>query len=100
MADPKPKLEIRHEEAGGRGAFFHEQDGKRLAEMVYTRLDARTIDVEHTRVDDALRGTGAGRQLLDATVAWARAHGTKIVPTCAYAKAQFDKDPSLADVRA
>lgn len=54
--------------------------------------------IDHTEVKDALKGQGAGRKLLDAAVAWARESETKIIPVCSYAKAQFDKDASLADI--
>ena len=39
-----------------------------------------------------------GRELLGALVQWARATGTKVVPLCPFAKAQFDKDASIRDV--
>ena len=66
--------------------------------MAYRRKDPHLVVIVHTEVDDALRGQGVGRKLLDATVAWARETGTKIIPTCPYAKAQFDKDKSIRDV--
>ena len=91
--------EIEHEEADGRGAFFLEREGKRLAKMEYRRVTEALILVEHTHVNDELRGQGIARVLLDTAVAWARATGTKIQATCPYVSAQFAKDPSIADVR-
>ena len=54
--------------------------------------------IDHTDVDDSLRGEGVGRQLLNALVDWARSTGTKVLPLCPFAKAQFDKDPAIQDV--
>jgi predicted GNAT family acetyltransferase len=41
-----------------------------------------------------------GRKLLDAAVQWARQTQTKFMVTCAFANAQFAKDPSIRDVLA
>jgi predicted GNAT family acetyltransferase len=93
-------IAIEHEEADGRGAFFIARSGVRLAEMTYTRAGEDLVIVDHTEVHEALRGLGAGRKLLDALVAWARRTHTRVMATCPYAKAQFDKDPSIRDVLA
>ena len=89
---------VQREEAGHRGAFFMERDGTRLAEMTFTRSNASLVIIDHTEVSGALKGQGAGRQLLDALVAWARETQTKVIAVCPYAKAQFDKDPAIRDV--
>ena len=91
---------IAHEESGHRGAFFIEQDGKRLAEMTYSRVSAALIIIDHTEVDASLGGQGAGRSLLDAAVRWARETHTKVLATCPFASAQFARDPSIRDVLA
>jgi predicted GNAT family acetyltransferase len=93
-------LSIVHEESGHRGAFYYEQDGKRLAEMTYSRANASLVIIDHTEVDASLGGKGVGRQLLDAAVKWARETHTKVMATCPFAKAQFEKDPSIRDVLA
>ena len=74
-----------------------DRDGKRLAEMTYTVAGSRVI-IDHTTVDDALRGTGAGRKLVEAAVQWARAAKVKLLPLCPFAKSVFDKTPAYADV--
>ena len=89
---------IQHEEAASKGAFYIDKAGQRVAEMTYSRTNATMIIIDHTDVDDSLRGEGVGRQLLDALVDWARSTGTKVLPLCPFAKAQFDKDPAIRDV--
>lgn len=91
-------LPIEHHEANSTGAFFVQQNGERMAEMTYSRTNATLIIVDHTHVDERLKGQGVGRQLLDALVAWARETKTRVVALCPFAKAQFDKDPSIRDV--
>jgi len=90
---------VTHERKDHRGAFVIERDGKRLAEMTYTVAGSRVI-IDHTTVDDALRGTGAGKQLVEAAVQWARAEKVMLMPLCPFAKSVFDKSPAYADVLA
>ena len=88
---------ITHERSDHKGAFVMERDGKRLAEMTYSMAGIRAI-IDHTTVDDALRGTGAGKKLVEAAVQWARTEKLKILPLCPFAKSVFDKTPAYADV--
>jgi predicted GNAT family acetyltransferase len=92
------QLPVQHEVNGHRSAFFLEQGGARVAEMTMSRVNEHLVMIDHTEVSDTLRGQGAGRQLLDAAVAWARANQVKFVPVCPFARAQFDKDATLRDV--
>lgn len=88
---------IEHEEEGSKGAFFVQVEGRRVAEMTYSRTNAKLIIIDHTDVDDSLRGQGVGRKLLGALVGWTRRTGIKVIPVCPFAKAQFDKDASIRD---
>jgi hypothetical protein len=90
---------VGHHRTGHRGAFFIERDGRRLAEMTYTVAGSRVI-IDHTQVDDALRGTGAGRRLVEAAVAWARRENARLLPLCPFARSVFDKAPEWRDVLA
>lgn len=91
---------IQHQVSGSRGAFVIERDGRRIAEMTYSRTNPSLVVVDHTFVDPSLRGQGVARQLQDAMVAWARENDTKVVPVCSYVKVQFDRDASIRDVLA
>ena len=90
---------IQHERSGHRGAFFLERDGERLAQMTYTVAGTRVI-IDHTDVDDRLRGKGAGKQLVQSAVEWAREEKVKLMPLCPFAKSVFDKTPEYRDVLA
>jgi uncharacterized protein len=91
--------DIHYERKGNRGAWFIEREGKRLAQMTYSVAGSRVI-IDHTEVDDALRGTGAGRRLVQAAVEWARKEKQKLMPLCPFAKSVFDKTPEFSDVLA
>lgn len=91
--------EIRHQASGHRGAFVWIEDGRRLAEMTYTVAGSRVI-IDHTQMDEALRGKGVGAKLVHAAVEWARAGNTRLLPLCPFAKSVFDKTPEYSDVLA
>ena len=98
MSEP---LQIQRAEVGRGGAFFIEKDGKRIAEQVFTiRRPGQLVSIDHTEVDESLRGQGIARKLTLAAVDWARQSGVKLFPACPFAKVVFDRDPSLHDVLA
>jgi uncharacterized protein len=90
---------IEHQPAGHKGAFVWIENGERLAVMSYSIAGSRVI-IDHTDVDDRLRGQGAGKQLVKAAVEWARAGNRKLMPLCPFAKSVFDKTPDYSDVLA
>jgi predicted GNAT family acetyltransferase len=92
--------DVQHEDHGDRGSFYIEKDGARAGLMTYTHTGDHHITIDHTEVGDALRGTGAGKKMVQAAVAWARAEHLTITPRCPFARATFEKDPSLQDVLA
>lgn len=91
-------MEIRHEHSGNKGAFYIEQDGRRVAEMTYSQAGDTKIIIDHTGVGEELRGTGAGKKLVLAAVDWAREKGLHILPLCPFAKSVFDRTPEIRDV--
>jgi predicted GNAT family acetyltransferase len=90
---------ISHEGSGHRGAFAWHEGGKRLAAMTYTVAGSRVI-IDHTEMDEALRGSGVGKKLVHAAVEWARAENVRLLPLCPFAKSVFDKTPEYGDVLA
>ncbi|ALH94771.1 GNAT family N-acetyltransferase [Acinetobacter equi] len=93
-------MQIQYKEYENGGMFYIEQEQRNLAEITYQWKDDSTIIADHTRVDDALKGQGVARQLLDALVEFARKNKLKIVPLCSYVEVMFRRDQSLADVKA
>ena len=89
---------IQHRHKENKGMFFIEEDGAILAEMTYTNPDANHMIIEHTEVDDELKGQNVGYSLVTHAVEYARLHNQKIMPVCSFAKAVFDKKPDLRDV--
>lgn len=91
-------LEIKHQENGSKGDFFIGEDGHHLAEMTYSWAGEDKFIIDHTWVDDSLRGQNVGRQLVDRAVELARQKNVKILPLCPFAKSVFNKDEAIHDV--
>jgi len=88
---------IEHQEAAGRGEFYIERGGRRIAELTYSASGSDAV-VGHTWVDPPLRGGTLAPSLVKAAVEWARSSDRKIVPVCSYVRAVFVRSPQYADV--
>lgn len=73
-------------------------DNKLLAEVTFPEVDADTVDINHTFVDDSLRGQGIAGQLMEAAAAQLRSQNKKAVLTCSYAVKWFEKHPEYGDL--
>lgn len=93
-------MELHWEESDTKGRVYVGEPDNAVAEMTFSKAGDSLLIVDHTFVDESLRGQGAGAKLLGRVVQVARERGVNIVPLCPYAKARFDKDPSIRDVLA
>lgn len=91
-------MEVQQKDNGEKGAFFIEQEGTPLAEMTYVWAGKDRIIIDHTEVDDLLKGKGAGKQMVSKAVDFARKKGISIIPLCPFAKSVFDKTPEFRDI--
>jgi uncharacterized protein len=82
----------------GRGTFFIEEQGKRIAFMEIA-IANQALTVFHTEVDEKLSGQGIAGKLLEHMVNYARENKLKVIPLCPYVSAQFRRHPdTYADV--
>lgn len=91
-------MKIQRQQHGKRGAFFIEENGEWVAEMTYSREGARKIVIDHTEVDESLKGKGIGKYLVEAAVQYARKNNLLIKPTCPFVKSVLEKDEQYEDV--
>ena len=89
---------IEHSEGSGHGEFFIMREGKRIAELTYSRSGESAVVVGHTWVDPKHRGGTLAPSLVDAVVAWAREGNQKIVPACSYVRRVFSSSNKFDDV--
>lgn len=90
-------MDIKHLEMKDRGAFVIKRDHERIAELTYKR-DGKTINIDHTEVDQSLRGQGVGEQLVEEAVKFARESNLKITATCPYASKILSRNSEYSDV--
>lgn len=91
-------MTIQHEKTETKGRFYVEVDGKTEAEMTYSNAGNDKFIIDHTEVNDSLRGKNVGYQLVNAAVKYARVNNLKIIPLCPFANAIFKKNSDLQDV--
>lgn len=72
--------------------------GKLLAEVTFPEDGTHTAVIDHTFVDESLRGQGVAGQLLGKAVDAIRKQGKKARPQCSYAVAWFEKHPEERDL--
>lgn len=89
---------IQNKKVGTKGMFYIEQDGKIVAEMVYSMPSADKMIVEHTEVDDSLKGKNVGKQLVHHMVEYARTNNIKVIPLCPFTNAVIKKTPEYQDI--
>lgn len=91
-------MDIQFEESETKGRAFYKESGQVLAELTFSKAGTRLLIIDHTEVDESLKGKGVGRQLLNKVIEIVRERGIKILPLCPFAKSVFQKDESIGDV--
>ncbi|HEX8334615.1 MAG TPA: GNAT family N-acetyltransferase [Segetibacter sp.] len=92
-------MNIQHDEQEQAGKFFIEEGSKTVAWMTYTVKSGNMV-IEHTFVDESLRGKDVGARLVGEGVKIARQKNMKIVPVCTYAKKLLERSKEYDDVLA
>lgn len=87
-------MEFQHEKER---IFAQDENGKLIAEVTFPTVDG-VATIDHTFVDDSLRGQGVAGQLLQAATEQLRADGVQVRPTCSYAVKWFDGHPESGDL--
>ena len=79
--------------------FARDETGKLLCEVAFPTVDG-VADINHTFVDESLRGQGVAGKLVAAAVEQIRAQGGKVKASCSYAQSWLEKHPEHADLLA
>lgn len=94
-------IRVRHEDYGNSGRYLGTAEGQPgEAELTWHTGQPGVIVADHTYAPTQLRGTGVGMALVQQLIADARKREVLIVPACSYVRAQFDRHPDWADLRA
>ncbi len=68
-----------------------------VAECAY-RLQGEVMNIVHTEVPPASEGHGVAAVLVQAALAYARARGHKVRPSCSYVRAYMRRHPDTLDL--
>ena len=90
------EFEITRDVTGSKGRYAIARDGVE-AELTYSIASPTLVIADNTAVPPPMRGTGAGRALVERLVEDARAEGFKITPLCPFVNAQRIHHPHWAD---
>lgn len=76
--------------------YTKDSSGKLLAEITFPKIAENTISIDHTFVDQSLRGKGIANHLMTLVVHLAAEKGWKVSATCSYSKTWFKQHPGEA----
>lgn len=78
-------MKIHHNTMDNNGEFYIlDEAGKKIAELTYIRVDDKTVNANHTFVDESLQGQGIADRLYQALKAFAEDKQLSIVADCSY----------------
>ena len=83
-------MTVEHDEKAGR--FFVRLEGDE-ADLTYTRIGPKLIDLQHTYVPESARGHGVAEALAEAAFEYAREHGDRVVPSCPFVRTWLRRHP-------
>jgi predicted GNAT family acetyltransferase len=78
--------------------YATDESGNIIAEVTFPNTEDGTVTINHTFVDQSLRGQGVASQLIEAAYDAIKADGKKATPTCRYAIRWFEEHPEKRDI--
>jgi predicted GNAT family acetyltransferase len=85
-------------EREGNWIFKKGEEGNVIAEVTFPNLREGVVVINHTFVDDSLRGQGIAGELVESAYDAVKADGKKAVVTCPYAVKWFEGRPDKNDI--
>jgi predicted GNAT family acetyltransferase len=82
----------------GNWIFKKSEDGNVIAEVTFPNLRDGVVVINHTFVDDSLRGQGIAGELVESAYEAVKADGKQAVVTCPYAVKWFNERPDKTDI--
>lgn len=72
--------------------FKEDENGKVIAEITFPETENGVFCIDHTFVDDSLRGQGIAGQLMQLAFDKIKEQGGKVTATCSYAQHWLEKN--------
>lgn len=77
---------------------YVDEAGTVLGEVTFPDIGGNVVDIDHTFVDDSLRGQGIAGKLLEHAAKELEETKRRAKPTCSYAVRWFEKHPEWAHI--
>jgi predicted GNAT family acetyltransferase len=78
--------------------YAKNQAGELVAEVTFPAYREESVVIDHTFVDDSLRGQGVGGQLMEAVYDHLKKDGKSAVLLCSYAVKWYMDHPEKGDI--
>lgn len=75
--------------------YANNEEGTVIAEVTFPENEEGVCTIDHTFVDESLRGQGVASQLVAAAVEEIKAQGKKVAATCSYAQGWLEKQVEI-----
>jgi predicted GNAT family acetyltransferase len=80
--------------------YANDENGRLVAEVTFPPAGNGVVEIDHTFVDDSLRGAGAAGELMEAAYAKIKGDGKRARATCGYAVKWFERHEDKRDILA
>ncbi|MFZ2537663.1 MAG: GNAT family N-acetyltransferase [Oscillospiraceae bacterium] len=80
--------------------YVNNESNQMVAEVTFPNISDDVVEINHTFVDDSLRGQGVAGKLLEMATSKIREDHKKVKPTCSFAVKWFEKNIAYQDLLA
>lgn len=78
--------------------YIKDDNNNVVAEVTFPNVADDVVNMNHTYVDNSLRGQGVAGKLVEAAYDSIKKQGKKVVPSCPYAVKWFEEHPEKSDI--
>ncbi len=74
------------------------EEGKVIAEVTFPEIEKGVVCIDHTFVDESLRGKGVASELIQMVADYAKKNKLLVKPSCSYAVKWFEKNTQFGEL--
>lgn len=78
--------------------YLNDENDHMTAVVTFPKVKDNIVNIDHTYVDNSLRGQGIAGKLMEETVTQLRKNNQKATLSCSYAVKWFEEHPDCSDV--
>lgn len=78
--------------------WLEDENGKEIAYVEFPEKEENIVDIQHTVVDDSLRGKGIAGELMKNAAEYLKKNNKKAILSCSYAKKWFSSNEEYKDL--